>query len=82
LGPLALDPEAGRQYELMGFDGRTSIARSVELDLQFLRGTFRGRFLVSQQDWGVLWRDVLNHLGLAFDGPGLTWGEHPNCSGM
>ena len=63
-------------YELMGFDGSLSQARVVQLDLILLRRTFKGRFLVINQEWGILGRDVLNHLSLLFDGPQLSWNEY------
>lgn len=63
------------EYELMGFDGSRSLAQVVRLDLVFLKKTFKGRFLLIDQEWGLLGRDVLNHLPLLFDGPQLQWGE-------
>jgi hypothetical protein len=51
-------------YELMGFDGSVSQAQAVQLDLIFLRRRFKGRFLVSMQEWGIIGRDVLNHVSL------------------
>jgi hypothetical protein len=47
----------------------------VQLDLIFLKKTFRGRFLVINQEWGILGRDVLNHVSVLLDGPHLTWNE-------
>lgn len=75
VGLLDLDIESSEGYELTGFDGRTSVAQAVQLDLVFLRRTFKGRYLLLDQEWGLMGRDVLNHLSLRFDGPGLTWGE-------
>ena len=54
--------EADAGYEVMGFDGRKSIAQVASLDLIFLRRAFKGRFLVSNQEWGVVGRDVLNYV--------------------
>jgi len=68
-----VDPDAG--YEVMGFDGRKSIAQVVSLDLIFLRRVFRGRFLVSNQECGILGRDILNHVAVLLDGPRLVWDE-------
>jgi Retroviral aspartyl protease len=62
-------------YEVMGFDGRKSTAQVVSLDLIFLRRTFRGRFLVGTQEWGIVGRDVLNHVSVLLDGPRLVWDE-------
>ncbi len=66
---------AGIGYELVGFDGTQSIAPAVQVDLRFLRRTFKGRFLLINQEWGIVGRDILNHLVLLLDGPGLTWSE-------
>jgi hypothetical protein len=66
---------AGDGYELMGFDGNRSVARAVQLDLLFLRRAFKGRFLLIDQEWGILGRDVLNHVPILLNGPLLTWCE-------
>src|SRR4051794_21199079 len=57
LGATA-DPD--KQYELIGFDGSTSLAQIVHVDLLFLGRTFRGQFLLIDQEWGVLGRNILN----------------------
>jgi hypothetical protein len=62
-------------YELMGFDGSTSFASVVWLDMVFLNRAFRGRFLLIDQEWGVMGRDILNFVSLLLDGPSLTWAE-------
>jgi hypothetical protein len=70
----ALVPD--RRYELLGFDGRSSFAPVVHLELVFCRRTFRGQFLVVEQPCGVLGRNVLNAIPLLLDGPHLSWDEH------
>ena len=65
-----------RHYELVGFDGSVSFAPVVRLDLIFCRRTFRGQFLLIDQAWGILGRNVLNAVSLLFDGPRLAWDEH------
>jgi Retroviral aspartyl protease len=60
-------------YELMGFDGSVSQAQAVQLNLIFLRRRFKGRFLLIKQEWGIIGRDVLNHVSLLLDGPQLMW---------
>jgi hypothetical protein len=70
---MQIDVNAG--YELMGFDGSKSVARAVNLDLVFLNRVFKGRFLVVNQEWGILGRDVLNHVAVLLDGPRLAWDE-------
>jgi len=59
----------------MSFDGSTSLASVVRLEMLFLNKTFKGRFLLIDQDWGVLGRDILNLVSLSLDGPNLTWHE-------
>ena len=70
---LEVNPEEG--YELMGFDGNVSVAHVIRLDLLFLRRAFKGQFLLTDRDTGLLGRDVLNHMPLLFDGPSLAWDE-------
>jgi hypothetical protein len=70
---VSIEPDTG--YEVMGFDGSKSIAQVMSLDLIFLGRAFRGRFLVSNQEWGIVGRDVLNHVSLLLDGPRLSWDE-------
>ncbi len=60
--------------ELMGFDGQTTISQIVRLDLIFQNKTFKGRFpVIEGQDWGIIGRDVLNHVVILLDGPRLVW---------
>ena len=67
---------ANEQYELMGFDGSRSFARVVMLDVLFLRRAFRGRYLLTEEERGILGRDVLNHVMVLLDGPRQQWSEH------
>ena len=64
-----------KYYELEGFDGNTSYASVIQLELLFLGRTFRGQFLLTDQKWGVIGRNVLNVVALLLDGPHLTWSE-------
>ena len=73
LGVPLLD---GERYELMGFDGSTSYAPVVVLDMLFLRRAFRGRYLVIEGERGILGRDILNHVAVLLDGPRRQWSEH------
>ncbi len=72
---LDLLADADEIYELMGFDGSTSFASVVRLEMLFVDKTFRGRFLIVDQEWGVVGRDILNLVALLLDGPNLTWRE-------
>ena len=62
-------------YEVTGFGGGVSFVSAVQLELVFLNKIFRGRFLIVDQMWGVIGRDVLNLVSLLLDGPNLAWGE-------
>jgi hypothetical protein len=68
--------QTGGSYELLAFDGRTSAVGAVRADLLMLGRTFRGQFLVIDQQVGILGRNILNALALLLDGPQQTWSEH------
>jgi hypothetical protein len=72
---LELNIDSDAVYELRGFDGTLSLASVVRLEILFLNRTFRGRFLIIDQEWGILGRNVLNLVSLLFDGPKLNWSE-------
>lgn len=74
---LGILPAADQVYELMGFDGTISRASVAHLDMLFLNRTIRGQFILIDQDWGIIGRDVLNLVVLLLDGPKLTWIEQP-----
>lgn len=61
--------------ELEGFNQTTSIAYYVSLEFIFLNKLFRGKFLVYDQQEGILGRDVLNEFSIVFDGINLEWNE-------
>ena len=66
---LGVSPLADLRYELMGFDGSKSFASVVLIDMIFLNRVFRGRYLLTEDECGVLGRDILNHVTLLLDGP-------------
>jgi hypothetical protein len=70
----------GKRYELLGFKGSRSVASAVDLEMDFANRTFRGRFLVVDQEWGILGRNVLNHLTILCDGPRLDWEVQPGAA--
>ena len=72
---LNMELDLADSYELEGFDGRKSMARSVQLELTFLQRTFRGRFVLIDSQSGILGRNVLNHFAILLNGPGLNWQE-------
>jgi predicted aspartyl protease len=74
---LGVAPVGGERYELIGFDGSRSFAPVVPLEIILLKRAFRGRYLLTDQDHGILGRDILNHLTLLLDGPGQHWSQSP-----
>ena len=73
ISTLALATVSDTRYELVGFNGSSSMAQVVRVELIFLQRTFRGQFLLTEQDWGILGRNILNAVPLLFDGPRLIW---------
>ncbi len=67
----------GERYQLVGFDGTVSEAEAVLASLAFQRRHFRGRYLLTEAEVGVIGRDILNHIRLLLDGPAFHWDEHP-----
>jgi len=67
----------GERYQLVGFDGTVSESEAVHASLAFLRRNFRGRYLLTEAEVGVIGRDILNHIRLLLDGPAFLWNEHP-----
>jgi hypothetical protein len=58
---------------LVGFDGTRSTAAAADLDMLFLGKAFRGRYLLTNDDHGVLGRDVPASVAILFDGPRQEW---------
>jgi hypothetical protein len=73
LGITVLDD---KHYELIGFKGQSSLSSVVRLEMVFLGLTFRGQFLLVEQEWGIVGRNVLNSVALILDGPRLMWEQH------
>jgi hypothetical protein len=67
-----------KQFELMGFDGIISTAPVAQLELAFADKRFRGQFLIIDQEWGILGRNILNAMAILLDGPHLMWRIDPN----
>jgi hypothetical protein len=70
---LGVSPLAGRQHELVGFDGKSVLAGVVLIELVLANRIFRGQFLLIDQAWGILGRNILNHLSILMDGPHSSW---------
>jgi hypothetical protein len=75
VGQLGVALLPNKEYELVGFDGHASYAHVAELLMIWLGKGFRGRYLVVDKEYGILGRDVLNHLALLLNGPLLQLDE-------
>lgn len=56
-------------YETQGFDGQSRPVNMVELELEFSGRKFKGQFLLVDQPFGFLGRNILNNLRILLDGP-------------
>ncbi len=74
---LGVQPLSGHNYQLIAFDGAVRSAQAAELEMVFLKKAFRGRYLLVEDERGVLGRDVLANVALVLDGPGQEWVELP-----
>ena len=72
---LTVEASSENRYELVGFEGQSSLASVVTLEMIFMGLTFRGQFLLIEQEWGIIGRTVLNSVALILDGPRLTWNQ-------
>jgi hypothetical protein len=72
---LDLEVAAGRVYEVTAFDGAPSYVPIARLGLLFCGHLFRGEFLLIDQEYGVLGRNVLNRVAIVLDGPHSNWRE-------
>ena len=72
---LGINPDPALAYDLIGFDGTRSSTQAVDLDMIFLQKAFRGRYLLTDSDPGILGRDVLASVALLFNGPAQEWSQ-------
>ena len=72
---LGVKPLNGHSYELLAFDGSRSTVQAVELDMIFLQKAYRGKYLLIDDERGVLGRDVLANVVLLLHGPRQEWSE-------
>jgi len=72
---LGIDTSATQQFEVTGIEGTSMVAKAVSLELLFLGRRFRGEFLLTPNDCGILGRNTLNRIPLLLDGPRLVWDE-------
>jgi len=72
LGAFAMPDMA---FEVAGFDGQSRLTEVVYLELTFCKRRFRGQYLLTDEPWGIIGRNLLNRVTLVFDGPNLRWEE-------
>ena len=60
-------------YELVGLEKSSSIAHAVHAEMVFLGLTFRGQFLLVEQDWGIIGRNIRNAVSPTYHEPKLSW---------
>jgi len=72
---LGIDTSMSPQFEVIGVEGTPTFAKAVSLELLFLGRRFRGEFLLTPDDCGILGRNILNRVPLLLNGPNLTWDE-------
>jgi predicted aspartyl protease len=70
--PLNLKPE-NQIWEIEAFDGSTNQSVVVNLQMIFQGRSFRGEYLLIEQDYGIIGRNILNLLNINFDGRNLRW---------
>ena len=73
---LGIEIVPGKKYELAGFDGGTRLSPVVRAELIFDGYTFRGQFLLIDEPWGILGRNILNAIAILYDGPRQIWERH------
>jgi hypothetical protein len=72
---LGIDGSLSGQFEIIGVEGTSTFAKAVSRELLFLGRRFRGVFLLTASEHGILGRNILNRVPLLLDGPKLVWGE-------
>ena len=73
---LGINSDPTLQCELVGVNGNRTTTQAVDLDMIFQQKAFRGRYLLIDEDRGILGRDVLASVTLLLNGPGQEWSEH------
>ncbi len=70
---LGLPMSSTEMFELEAFDKTVSQSAVIRLQMIFAERSFRGEFLIIEQDYGIIGRNVLNSLKILFDGHKLNW---------
>jgi hypothetical protein len=72
---LGLEIDVQSEFELMGFDGSKSKVCSVQCVMILAEKVFRGIYFVTNDEIGIVGRNVLNQFTLILDGPRRCWRE-------
>jgi hypothetical protein len=72
---LGLEVNTQSEFELMGFDGTKSKASSVQCVMIFADKVFRGIYFITNDEVGIIGRNILNQFTLVLNGPHLCWQE-------
>jgi hypothetical protein len=70
---LELDLGTAERYGLRSFEGTVGLSPSVQAELVLGNKTFRGQYLLIEDDCGILGRNVSNCMSLVLDGPRQEW---------
>ncbi|MGH9802656.1 MAG: hypothetical protein ACRD82_20000 [Blastocatellia bacterium] len=70
---IGLPTLPNKGYELAAFDGSLTVAPVVRAEMIFLGKSFRGQFLLLEQEFGILGRNIINLVPILLDGPNLSW---------
>ena len=70
---IGVEVSETESLNLEGFNQAVTEAFYVRLDFIFLNKIFRGKFLVYNQNEGIIGRDILNEFSILFDGVNLEW---------
>lgn len=73
---IRVNPIEDAGYEVEGFKGSPMIMPVVLLEMLFLNRIFKGQFLLTDQDYSILGRNVLNNVAILLNGPILSWDEY------
>lgn len=73
IATLQDEPLASKLYEITGLAGQSSWLSTVQLELIFEKQVFRGQFLIVEQEWGIIGRNMLNEISVFLNGPFMSW---------
>jgi predicted aspartyl protease len=71
---LQIEP-SGEKVSLVGFDESQSFSNTYGLQVIFLGRKITGEYCTTDDEIGILGRDVLNEFSIIFDGVNLEWKE-------